>query len=469
MSRAQIRATQPRISIVGAGIAGLSLAVRLSRIGVPFTIYEARKEQSIGHNYAITLTKGWRKHAGEMFHKNNHESRASAFRKSTACDRLIGGVGQVHNDSKADSRVFQAVDKDVRKFLIDELAWKKIEVKWEHKLVEVREAEGREEGQKGKGVILRFENNYETVADIIVDSGGLGSSSFYQNIAQPAPPKLLPYATYYGTRRISFKDFEERFADYFGNGNVIKFVPSEGQGEQTPLLSVQKIHVQKESDKSEEHTVELRWVFSRPSLGDSDPLYRPNRAKEEAKIIPSELFEAILDLVKNNDYSKKMKKFVAELFRLSDIENDRVLNWHLRLQLQSYADFCNHSNRGSHVVCAIGDAAHGLPIFESRGAMVAMDDARALSTVLEDLWKGVTIHGFEFNPYTPSYDRWVYEAREAVQRLRLVHGQESLTEDELDSLVGKYTESRPENTEDSEEESPSTSEDNTIVKESSKI
>lgn len=462
MTEAQNMPGKPRISIVGAGIAGLSLACRLARVGIPFTIYEARKEQSIGHNYAITLTKGWRKHIGQMFPKEYNESRASRFRNDTACDRLVGGNGQVSYESKVDSRVFQAVDKDVRKYLIKRLVQEKIEVKWEHKLIEVRAA------KDGKGALLKFENNHETVSDIIVDSGGLNSSAFGRNISQPAPPKVLPYATYYGTRRISFQEFDQTFADHFRDGNVIKLKPLHEGTEQTPLISVQKIHLQKESDTPGNHTVELRWVFSRPPQGDSDPLWRPKREKEEAKIIPSEFPEAILDLVKTNPYSKKMKIFMSTLFDLSKIENDRVLNWHLRLQLPPQKYFSDNTDRGSYKIFAIGDAAHCLPILESRGAMVAMDDAQALSQTLQRFFNG-SDSNYDFHNDSELYDRWVYQAREAVQRLREVHGQEFLTENELDDIVGKPTHTRAKGPYDGSGETSDTSEDEAVGQQSSKI
>jgi hypothetical protein len=40
------RATHPR-STLGAGIAGLALAIGLHKKGVPFTIYEGEKEYSV--------------------------------------------------------------------------------------------------------------------------------------------------------------------------------------------------------------------------------------------------------------------------------------------------------------------------------------------------------------------------------------------------------------------------------------
>lgn len=462
MSEGQVTAYKPRITIIGAGIAGLSLACRLARIGIPFTLYEARKEQSIGHNYAVTLKrKQWRSLAKELWYRSSSQTRK--FREFTACDRLVGGNGQVSNKSKANSQTFQATDRDLRKLLVKTLAEKAIQIKWNHKLVEIREA------IDGQGALLRFENAEETVADIVVDSGGLSSPSFGQNLPQSTQTKLLPYATYYGTRRMSNKDFDVRYASYFGNGNSIKLLPSKGETDPMPFVSVQKIHLQDESATAETHTVELRWVFSRPPTGNSDPLYRPKRAKEEAKIIPSEFLEAVLELVRYNQYSQKMRSFVSELFNLSDIHNDRILNWHLRLQVPPHEYFRNNADRGSYEIVALGDAAHGLPILESHGARIALIDAEKLAKSLQTVYSGASRQKLGFHDDHGEYDRWVSEARSAVQRLREIHGQELLTEDDLDTLTGKPSSPTKGSVEDSDNDLSDNSEQDTGEQQQSKI
>lgn len=263
-------------------VSGLALACRLRSRDVPFSLYEARSQNSIGHGYAITLKRRSWKPLVKTLRLTEHYN---IFPQETAVDRLVGGIGQVYRDQGKD---FQAVDRDVRQWLVRKLADLGVSIKWDHKLVAVEEA------RHGKGAELTFENEAKAEADIVVDGAGLGSPAFDYNISTPPKPQLLQYATYYGTRRYKASSFIDRLGHWFGNGNTLEFNPSKA-GE--PFIYLQKVHFP--GKDTSDHTIELRWLYSRlPLLSGDDPLYRPNRTPEEAKEIPSELYSEILQSIK---------------------------------------------------------------------------------------------------------------------------------------------------------------------------
>ncbi|KAJ9661189.1 hypothetical protein H2198_002133 [Neophaeococcomyces mojaviensis] len=413
----------PRISIIGAGIAGLALACRLAS-NIRVSIFEARDQTSIGHSYAITLDKRSWKPLARALRRQNHQS----FRQATAVDRLIKGTGQVHRDSSPKSATFQAVDRDVRQWLVQGLIEKGVQIHWSHKLTGIKEA------SNGRGAELSFENNAKAEADFIIDAGGLQSPAFDHAKPSAIKPKLLPYATYYGTRQYAANTFMDRFGHWFGEGNVIEFAPAKA-GE--PFIYLQKVHLP--GKQSSDHSVELRWLYSRPPRASgNDPLYRPNRAPEEAKDIPPELYTEILQSIKQY-YSEGRRDILRQFFTLQDLQNDRILNWHLRLRLPTLDYFVSNATKPSYNITAIGDAAHSFPVVRSRGANIALDDARQYERLLRSYLLGEDdVFRTDPNFYKASemYATWYGQARDAVQRLREAHSQDLLSEDELGGTVG---------------------------------
>lgn len=416
------KSSNRRIAIVGAGIAGLTLAYLLQKQNIPFTIYEARNASSIGHSYSITLfRRPWRKLVNAL------DSKHAIFRQETAADRFCGGTGKLKDQTPADSATFNASDRDVRSWLVHKLQEKGIEINWNHKLSGISKA------TDGEGAALSFEKGDPVEADIIIDAGGLRSPAFEYHLTSAPKPKLLPYATYEGSRRMPASTFSQNFAHYFGTGNMIELVPEDPQ---TPFIQIKRVHLPEDGSK-----VELRWVYSRPPRQGHDPLYRPDRKPEEAKDIPNEFYDEVSATIKT-DFSAKQRSMLSSIFDVSSLHDDRILNWHLRLRLPSLQHFTDNTNHDSYQVVAIGDAAHGLPIVQSRGAGFAAEDASNIARWLKRLDERESEHGSDLNFYKrPDVWRtWFMLAVQAIQRLRQCHGQSLLTRAELEDTLGVWIE-----------------------------
>lgn len=162
------------IVIIGAGIAGLSLARTLHQRGIPFEIYESqRQDHSVG--YGITLRSwAWRPLL-EVLGKDEQE-----LRRKTSTDSPIGGIGhidQIFYDAYTGQKLVDATRNDdiiyranrvaIRKFLLEGIDENKIH--WEATLLRV--------SQETDGSVLAVFTDGTTVrARLLVAADGVHSA-----------------------------------------------------------------------------------------------------------------------------------------------------------------------------------------------------------------------------------------------------------------------------------------------------
>lgn len=430
-----------RIAIIGAGICGLSIAARLSSLPgqkIPFQLYEARAENEIGHGYGVTLQKKpWKDFVRRGLRLRGSDA-TQAYEKISV-DAIVGGVGKLKDASPEAAQRWQAIDRSLRKYILGYVAQEKIH--WNHQLASLTRAPDR------RGLVLKFKDGGETTADLVIDTGGLRAPGF--SALQKLPePKLLPYVSYYGTRRISYQQYLEKFASFFGSGNTIEYAPATSD---TPYIQIKKVHHPNKSSSATpssapengipDHTVEIRWVFSRAPRSDSDPLWRPNRTASEAKDIPPELIEEILTTTRSPTFSDQQRSVLSSVFTKDNLPSDRILNWHLRLRLPARSllmdSKCDESE--AYQIIALGDAVHGLPIIGSQGTNVALTDAaRFVEWYLRSqqrLTQDVGRDSF-YADCRRLYLHWGKAAVLAVQRLRSIHGQEPFSDEVVGGIVG---------------------------------
>lgn len=430
-----------RIAIIGAGVCGLSIAARLSNIPgdkPPFQVYEARAKNEIGHGYGVTIQKrSWKSFVRRGLRLRGSDATAAYTKLSV--DAIVGGIGKPKDAAPEKFRQWQAIDRSLRKYLLEHVAQEKIS--WNCQLISLTPASDQ------KGLVLKFKDGGEVTADLIIDTAGLRAPGL-SSMRELPEPKLLPYASYYGTRRITSQEYFQNFAAFFGSGNTIEYIPPTSE---TPFIQIKKVHHPRKSDSAvqsstsegavPDHTVEIRWVYSRAPRSDPDPLWRPSRSPGEAKDIPPELIEEILTTTRSRAFSDEQRAVLDSIFTREQIKADRILNWHLRLRLPPYAAFtdktCDKSN--GYQVVALGDAAHGYPIVGSQGAVVALNDtARFVEWYLRSqrrLARDVAEVSFHADSRRV-YIGWGKVAVKAIRDLRAIHGQEPLSEQEIGEIVG---------------------------------
>lgn len=426
----------PSINIVGAGIAGLSLACYLRRRCIPFNIFDAASKPK-GHNYGITLAPWGYVDRLSAVGPNIDRSK---FLELTAVDRIVGGQGVTARSSS------NKHDLDVRvsDMALRELLARGHQVNWNHKVVS---AETVQDGLK-----LNFENGKVSTATITIDAGGERSVLPSVLSLPELSPEILPYAVYHGSRYIPSSTFVKEFEGIFEDEeNVKNFPPPSRQGQdQAPWhLQVARSYVKKDQLSSkinlnvegDEPIIEFRYTFSRPARTaepDSDPLFKPSRGRDEAKHTPPALFDELSSYLASNT---SIPQSLQSQLSPSNIKahNDRILNWLMRLKPLHEQRLRDLAGRG---VISIGDSVHSTPPLQSEGASYAMDDSRNVVDWIEREWTGAADGegGLEekvMRFYRQRLRVWEKAREEAKGKLQEMHTYQRSGEGQVGQLSGR--------------------------------
>jgi tyrosinase len=377
----------PSINIIGAGIAGLTLARALRRLAIPSTIYERLSSKhtrngrgkgpstspilpdplqnvildlsrdqrrsieasltglSSRHNYGITLSYATTETLARLL-----DLTTAQLRHYTAVD----GRGLVDPDTSLANGPYRANLARVEALLADGL-----DIRYDHDLTSI------EPQTSNTPITLRFGNGSSlspSPSNITIGADGV-HSPLRTFLLPTETPHVLPYAVYHGTRTLNSSTQPPFQRHIFRDSNVITL------RRDNFVLSVN-------IDERKEGADRISWTYSRAARGDNDPLHKPHRAKDEAKTIPDALYEEMSALAQSG-----LEEPFAAVVEMQALKGDRVLNWLMRSvvvdanELRRVAD--------SVGVVFIGDAAHATPIVGSRGADEAVGDALALASVIE--------------------------------------------------------------------------------------
>jgi len=386
------------VNIYGAGIAGLALACALRQKCIPYNIYDPRPDVG-GHSYGINLLS-WA--YGSVVDFLDPPMKPYDFRRATAVDACFGRRGRIYSSDLPSFTHYRAIDSEVRKVLAQGH-----DIHWNHKITNVQ--------LEKSTTHLTFENGSTKHSRFLVDAGG--EQSAFRNILLPSSQAtVLPYVVYAGRRRITHSEYRDAgYAEYFGTYNAAWQYPDK-QGE--PFLTVSKVHLWPDQKSNAAGAVvgdmpdiELRWTYSRPANGPSDPLYRPNRPKDEATKIPEAFYQEVAQLQK-----ERLSSLMYKLFDDAEqLKNDRVLHWLQRKRLVSKNTLLVLADKK---IVLLGDSAHGLPNLQSKGASYAMYDAVRFAEHLQGYLAGQS----QLRDYfEPMHALWKEEVEMAEKELERIH------------------------------------------------
>lgn len=331
---------QQPISIIGAGIGGLTLARCLRNHGIPSILYE-KMSCAPRHHHGITLhASTYRPLLGVL---NLDET---TFRRRVAVDGATGGSGRINPEAMVVAGSTKPDSFRAHRGRLEQLLGEGLEIKWEQAVEQVE--------QTPSGTMLRFQDGREVESGCVIGADGPHSRT-RQCLLPDTALKVLPIVAYNGRRRIERAVFGNVYAPFMKDSNVLE-------------TRVKDIVMNISLNDRTDDFVDLSWTYSRPARPD-DPLHRPNRSNAEATRIPDDFYAEISAL---SDLEPPFK----DAFDADKTRQDRVLHWLMRAGLVKLAELQAAAQKG---VFFIGDAVHAEPILGGEGANAAMVDGFELA------------------------------------------------------------------------------------------
>lgn len=242
----------------------------------------------------------------------------------------------------------------------------------------------------------------ETIIYSQLTIGADGVHSSVRHVVLPeVKPNILPYAVYYGSRRMTARHYKHDIAPHIRHPTMFRFWK-----ETQTLLRI--IPCLSSSLLNDDEDVHVKYTYSRPTHND-DPLSKPERKEGEAQYIPNEFYSEIEGL-------KDLGPLFGNIFHPQKVRQDKVLNWLMRSLLVPLEKLQELADQG---VLLIGDAAHAMPILGSEGANWAFNDAIDLTYYIAN--NALPRLG---NFYENRYPEWQQAVSESERRLFDMHNYE---------------------------------------------
>lgn len=336
--------TKPPIVILGAGLAGLSAAQKLLNRGVPTILYDKSPSPltTPRHSYGLTIarSKTW--------------SRIRPF----IPDKDIRRSCVVAPDGPYDPR--SRTVRVSRKSLEAALS-KGLDIRWSKKANSIKILPPLENASRQ--IHITFDDGEELTTASLIAADGI-HSMVRRSALLSVEPKILNFVVFRGKRTVplemwnKFKPFMNPSED-----EASYITPSH----QTLVLKIDEVDASK---------VSISYTYSRPARtsGDEDPLHKPGRGLDHAKVIPAELFTEI-DSMLAGDLPSPFKEF----FEVEKVKADKLLHWLMRTLNTPPSSLHFLETQG---VWLIGEAAKAQPIILGHGANKAVGSGLNLGKFL---------------------------------------------------------------------------------------
>ncbi|KAF9695678.1 hypothetical protein EKO04_006689 [Ascochyta lentis] len=342
--------SQPTISIIGAGIGGLTLGRCLLQRGIRAILYE-KAPSSPRHSYAITLQPASYRPLLKALNIDE-----STFKTRVAVDAGIGGSGVINTEGYG-YRSLELASFRAHRGKFEELLREGLDVRWEHTLQNVVQ-------NSGDPLSLEFTNGKSASSDIVIGVEG-PHSAIRKQFLPSENPTILPYVAFNGKRRIPGEVFDKLYAAAFSDTTVLEL----RQGGVVLNISV---------NEASHKEVSISWIYSRPAQGPSDALHKPNRPNAAAKAIPKEFFDEVEAL-------KELSQPFADVFDAEKLRKERILHWLMRSVLVSRPELQQLADKG---ILLMGDAVHAEQIIGGGGANGTIEDGVSFAEWIAE--KGTT-------------------------------------------------------------------------------
>lgn len=336
--------SQASVSIIGAGISGLTVGRVLLKKGIRATIYDSHPPPPPQRNaYGISL-QPWAYRRLLPF----LDMDESTFRRRASIDTARDSSTPTKNEQTPPLRAHRA--------RVEHLLRDGLDIRWNHKVANLHIST--------KGIDLTFADSglQSASTDLVIAADGVHST--VRSLFCPSTsPTILPFVVINGKRHVSPSLFSSLYDPAFVNtGPVLEARTRDSN----VRLQISLNEILPDGSAS------LSWTFSRPPhhpTAERDPLHRPNRSPEQAKQIPDAFFDELAALQRL--HAAELDSVFRETFDPETTRRDRLLHWLMRTTHVNRSELRECAKQG---VLMVGDAVHAQPILGGEGANAAMED-----------------------------------------------------------------------------------------------
>ena len=296
--------TSHPITIIGAGLAGLTLGRCLRQRGIPTVILEKAKAPSQSH-YAITM------------HPWAYKPLLRSLDVDEVTFQTYVSIRASRASAKGPPGSLSCHRGKLESFLREDQV-----IRWDHRVEDIQ--------LSTDGTAVKCANTELSLANVLIATDGVHSTArrlLLPNVAL----KVLPYVVFYGKRVIDLAEHQNLLEVHMQGQTVIQ-----SQHDDTHL----QVFIIDYGDKN----VHITYTYSRPARAD-DPLHQPDRSTGEANQIPEEFYHEI-------DQLYDLGEAFNYVFNSQKVRKDRVLHWLMRSSFGSSSEIEDLAERG---VLLIGD------------------------------------------------------------------------------------------------------------------